>query len=448
VIDFLVNVMERQGDGPAVAEGAAPTGGGVSSYASLLERLSAWRGRLSEAAIGCGSVVSLEAEYGAESIAAFLALTEAGAIVVPLSRDSRAHHDAFLEIGQIEHRIQLNAEDIQVFSTDRQADHAHYAELRRREHPGLVLFSSGSTGKHKAAVHDLSALLKKYHVPRHAHRTLVFLQLDHIGGVNTLLYTLSNGGMVVVPASRSAGDVCGAIATHRVNLLPTSPTFLNLLLLSDEWRRHDLTSLTLITYGTETMPASTLARVSEAFPQARLLQTYGLTEVGILRSQSRDNNSLWVKVGGEGYDTRIVDGRLWIKAESAMLGYLNAPSPFSEDGYFDTGDQVEVDGEWLKILGRQSEIINVGGSKVYPAEVESVLLGLENVEDVSVRGEPNAITGQGVTATVRLCTPEPMDEFKRRMRTFCQSRLEAFKIPSRVRFTEQAIHSERFKRMR
>src|SRR5688500_8789685 len=121
--------MERQGDGPAVAEGAAPIGSGVSSYASLLERLSAWRGRLSEAAIGCGSVVSLEAEYGAESIAAFLALTEAGAIVVPLSRDSRAHHDAFLEIGQIEHRIQLNGEDLQVFSTDRQADHAHYAEL-------------------------------------------------------------------------------------------------------------------------------------------------------------------------------------------------------------------------------------------------------------------------------------------------------------------------------
>ena len=194
MIDFLVEVMERQGDGPAVAEGAL-----VSSYASLLERLSAWRGRLSEAAIGCGSVVSLEAEYGAESIAAFLALTEAGAIVVPLSRDSRAHHDTFLDIGQIEHRIQLNGPDssqqsIQVFATDRQADHAVFAELRRREHPGLVLFSSGSTGKHKAAVHDLSALLKKYQVPRHAYRTLVFLQLDHIGGVNTLLYTLSNGG--------------------------------------------------------------------------------------------------------------------------------------------------------------------------------------------------------------------------------------------------------------
>ena len=84
MIDFLVKVMERQGDAPAVAEGPV-SAGGVSSYASLLERLSAWRGRLSEAAIGCGSVVSLEAEYGAESIAAFLALTETGAIVVPLS---------------------------------------------------------------------------------------------------------------------------------------------------------------------------------------------------------------------------------------------------------------------------------------------------------------------------------------------------------------------------
>lgn len=55
-----------------------------------------------------------------------------------------------------------------------------------------------------------------------------------------------------------------------------------------------------------------------------------------------------------------------------MLGYLNAASPFTDDGWFKTGDEVEQDGEWLRILGRRSEIINVGGEKVSPAEIEGV----------------------------------------------------------------------------
>ena len=70
------------------------------------------------------------------------------------------------------------------------------------------------------------------------------------------------------------------------------------------------------------------------------MQTHGLSEVGILRSKSEDSNSLWVKIGGEDYQTRIKD-MLEIKAKSAMLGYLNAPSPFTKDGWFMTGDKVE-----------------------------------------------------------------------------------------------------------
>ena len=69
-----------------------------------------------------------------------------------------------------------------------------------------------------------------------------------------------------------------------------------------------------------------------------------------------------------------------------MLGYLNAPSPFTDDGWFMTGDAVEQDGEYLRIRGRQSEIINVGGEKVHPAEVESAIQGIENVLEVTVYG--------------------------------------------------------------
>ena len=118
------------------------------------------------------------------------------------------------------------------------------------------------------------------------------------------------------------------------------------------------------------MSEALLRQLNQILPNVHLLQKYGVTEVGTLRSKSRSDDSLWVRVGGEGFQTRIVDGLLEIQAQSAMLGYLNAPSPFTADGWFQTGDEVEVDGEWIKILGRRSEIINVGGRKVYPAVVE------------------------------------------------------------------------------
>ncbi len=145
-----------------------------------------------------------------------------------------------------------------------------------------------------------------------------------------------------------------------------------------------MSALRLITYGAEPMPQSTLVGLRVAFPQVELRQTYGLIELGVLRAKSLSSDSLWVKVGGEGYDLRVVDGILQIKADAAMLGYLNAPSPFTDDGYFITGDRVELNGEYLRFLGRESELINVGGQKVFPAEVEGVLLECELVEEAVV----------------------------------------------------------------
>jgi len=117
-------------------------------------------------------------------------------------------------------------------------------------------------------------------------------------------------------------------------------------------------------------------------------------------------------------------------------------------GNFDTGDKVEVNGEWLRILGRESEIINVGGSKVYPAEVEDALLEIEGVTDAAVHGEPNPITGQIVAATVVLDREEPVAAFKVRMRQALKDRMPAFKIPAKVVISTGPVHSARFKRMR
>jgi acyl-CoA synthetase (AMP-forming)/AMP-acid ligase II len=434
--------MAARGDLAAIDDA-----GGARTYADLAAGAGRWqRGVLR--GLEPGSVVAFDADHGPEAVSLLLALMEGGHVAVPVSRETMGDHASLLSIAEAEYHVSSVDETPRLERPSGASTHSLYATLRERGHAGLVLFSSGSSGTPKGAVHDVEALLRKFQTPRQACRTLAFLQLDHIGGLNTLFHTLANGGTLVLPSGRSPAEVCAAIERHRVELLPVSPTFLNLLLLSEAHLRYDLSSLTMMTYGTEPMPGATLRRVADAFPGVRLLQTYGSTEIGILRSQSRSSDSVWVRVGGEGFETRIVGDRLWVRAESAMVGYLNAPSPFDADGFYDTGDVVQRDGDWIHIVGRQSEQINVGGSKVFPSEVESVLLELANVADVTVHAEPSAITGQIVTATVRLIEDEPLEQFKQRMRQFCSTRLSAFKVPARVRIAEGPLHTQRFKRQR
>ena len=443
-VDFLLERFANHADADAVI-----WRGQSCSYRTLLERYRYWWSRLEEQHVRPGSVVSLAADFSPNAITLLLALIERGCIVVPLTTAMAAQKPEFLETAEVEWCVQLDERDEAHWQrTGRQATHALLRRLADPGHPGLVLFSSGSTGRSKAAVHDLRGLLEKFKVPRAARRAIAFLLYDHIGGINTLLYQLSNGGCVVTVPERSPSAVLHAIAAHRVDLLPTSPTFLRLILLSRAYEQYDLSSLKLVTYGTEPMPESTLREFHERCPQVELLQTYGLSELGILRSKSRSSDSLWVRLGGEGFATRIVNGLLEVKAQSAMLGYLNAPSPFTEDGWFRTGDAVEVDGEWLRILGRRSEMINVGGEKVYPAEVESVIQEIPGVEDVVVVGEPNAITGNLVVARVKLAGGETVANFRPRLRAFCAARLPRFKIPQKVELLAESSTGERFKRIR
>ena len=418
-------------------------------FDDLLTSLADRKREFVAAGLGRGSVVAIEGDFSPAAIAALLAVLDAGAIVVPLTASVESKKPEFRKIAEVEWIIRVGADDdCSLMPTDQPANHALIRQLRDQRHPGLILFSSGSTGRNKAVIHDLELLLQKFLQPRYCYRTLAFLLFDHIGGLDTLFYNLANGSCLVIAADHSPDAVCAAIAAHRVEVLPVSPSFINLLLLSGAHERHDLRSLRIITYGAEVMPESTLARLNRAFPNVKLLQKFGATEFGTMRSQSRSSDSVWIKIGGEGYQTRVVEGVLQIKAESAMLGYLNAPSPFTEDGWFNTGDRVERDGEYFKILGRQTEIINVGGQKVYPAEVESVIQEMENVAEVMVSGEKNPILGNIVCAKVRLRRPEDPKDYSRQLRLFCRGRLQSYQVPVRIDVVENPLHGERFKKIR
>jgi long-chain acyl-CoA synthetase len=419
------------------------------SYGELLGRVAEWRDELARRGVGPGSVVLINGGFSPGACGLLLALIEVGAVVVPLTPQVRVHRAAFEEIAEVQLAVDFADDDSwTVARHDRQVTNELTKKLIARGHPGLVIFSSGSTGNHKAVLHDFAALLEKFRRPRQRKCTLTFLLFDHIGGIDTLMNTLSSGGTVATVSAREPDLVCQAIEKHKVHTLPTSPTFLNLLLLSEAYVGHDLSSLQVIAYGTEPMPASTLRRLGEVFPQVNLVQTYGMSELGVLRSRSKDSGSLWIKFSGDGFETKIVDGILWVRTPTAMLGYLNAPDLFDAEGWLNTQDAVEVDGEYLRILGRASDLINVGGQKVYPAEVEDVLMQMENVIDVAVYGERNALTGQIVAARFNLRGPEELGDFKRRLRAFCKGRLAPYKIPVRVEITEREQFGARFKKMR
>ncbi len=419
------------------------------SYAWLVAQIAKYESFLDSHGVLSGAIIQLNADFSSYSVAMLFALVKKNCIVAPMTKVILERQLEYQQIINVEYVLSFSEAHCTVERLDRIKEQSPLLlKLKQENHPGLIIMSSGSNGKSKAVVHDLLPLLDKFEKQGRSKRILAFLLFDHIGGINTLFYTLSNGGCIILPEERMPDHICFAIEKYQVQILPTTPTFINLMLLSQAYKKYDLNSLELITYGTEVMPESTLKCFHQRFPKIKLQQTYGLSELGILRSKSKSSGSLLVKVGGEGFQTRVVGGLLEIKAKSAMLGYLNAPAPFTKDGWFKTGDAVEVEGEYLKILGRKSEVINVAGEKVYPAEIEGVLLKMEEVEDVLAVGEPNPILGNIVKVMLKIKEGCNQKKFKLQLRSFCKDRLPPYKIPQRVEFVDRQFHSERFKKLR
>jgi len=439
------------------SEPAVVRGDRLTAYDSLLGVLPAAEAASTAAGIDTGDRVVLIGDFGTVSTAFLLELTRRRAVIIPMTSTTAKRLDALAAICAAQWCIETDEDaGIEAARIRRlpsanapNSGHPMFVALADREVPGLVLFTSGSTGEPKAVVHDFARLLEKFQKEGKPLRTLSFLLFDHWGGLNTLLHTLTSGGVVVCPEMRNPQHICSLIDRHQLELLPASPSFLNMMLVSGAHKQHDMSSLRIITYGAEPMPAPTLARLNREFVGVEFRQTYGLIELGVLRAKSASSSSLLVKVGGEGYDVRVVDGMLEIKARASMLGYLNAPSPFTDDGYFKTGDRVEQHGEYLRILGRESEQINVGGEKVFPTEVEAVLLECPLVVDTVVFGAPHPLAGKIVCADV-VRVPGELDDpsVRTAIRRFCNERLESYKVPVKIRFVDGPLSGDRQKRVR
>jgi len=442
-IDVFLEAFNRQKNNEAIIWKE-----NIFSYSDLINKINYFKKQIEKNNITPGTIISIDGNFSTSVISLFFALIEKQCIILPVYNTSTSLKNQYYEIAQVELECNFKNDEPVFTSTKKTATHQFFEILKKRKHPGLILFSSGSSGEPKAAVHDFSLLLEKFKLKRKAYRTLNFLLFDHWGGLNTMFHVLANEGTLVLTDDRSSENICKLIEKYNIELFPTSPTFLNLMLVSEFYKMYDLTSLKIISYGTEPMPQSVLDKLNKIFPNVKIQQTYGLIEIGVLRTISENNNSLWLKLGGEGIETRIVDDVLQIKTKSAMLGYLNAPSPFTKDGWFNTQDKVQVKDGFFKILGRESDIINVGGEKVYPTEVETIIQQLDEVSEVTVFGKTNPILGNIVCATIRLIKNQDPDIFKIKLKKHCKEKLKKFMIPVKITFDEKKQYNYRFKKIK
>ena len=419
----------------------------IYSYEEFIKQIKDYKNILDKHNISSKVVVIL-GDYSFYNLALFFALYENKNIIVPITSNIKRVQDDFIKESFCQTIIKTDEKNLLIQNLKTIFSHNMIDNLREKNSSGLILFSSGSTGKPKAMIHNLDTLIDSFKDKKEkSMNMLVFLMFDHIGGLNTVFNALCMGACLIIPKIKDAKTICELIEKYKIMVLPSSPTFLNLILISQEYKNYDLSSLRMITYGTETMPQSLLLKLKEVFPKVKFLQTFGTSETGISTTSSKSSNSLFMKLEDINGEYKIVENELWLRSKTQVLGYLNASmDSFTSDGWFKTGDLVEVDGEYIKIIGRAKEVINVGGQKVLPAEVESIILEMEEISDCMVYGEKNAITGQTVVCDVVL--NKNIENIKKRVRVFCKDRLDAYKIPTKINVVDKTNFSDRFKKIR
>ncbi|NYH80245.1 acyl-CoA synthetase (AMP-forming)/AMP-acid ligase II [Actinopolyspora biskrensis] len=449
--ETLLGRLERLGDRTAVVhEESSGTYGELAGEIRRIETM------LDEAGVKPHDPVVLKGDFSFSHIAALFALYRFKAVVVPVVTFTETTLTAVRDACRPRHVLEVEAEvTVTPFDAPPGETEDLYGGLVEADSSGLVLLSSGSTGAPKAVLHNFDALLEdkigaSERVGAKPPHILLFLLADHIGGINSLLGVVRSGATAVVPARRTPEEICSLVDRYGIRLLPTSPTFLNLILIGKFHEKFDLSSLRLITYGTEPMPEELLGRVHAAFPRARLLQTFGTSETGISTTQSESSSSTYFKISEEGVEHRIVEGELQLRTKTQFMGYLNySNESVTEDGWFRTGDLVEENEEgYIKVKGRAKEIINVGGEKVLPLELESILMGSPEIAYCAVYGNANSITGQAVHVEVKPVGEMNKHEVRRHVREFLDGKVEPFKMPAKITVIDEVPVSARFKKKR
>jgi long-chain acyl-CoA synthetase len=289
--------------------------------------------------------------------------------------------------------------------------------------------------------------------------SLVVMPLFHVAGAGWALFGLAAGAHNVMLRDVDLGAILEAIPTHGVTHTVFVPAVLQFLLATPGVESTDFSSLRMITYGASPISEEVLVASMQRFG-CDFVQAYGLTETsgGIVLLHPEDHDpggplGHRLRAAGlpiPGVEVRIVAadgttaptgdvGEVWIRSPSTMTGYWNKPEAtadaLTDDGWFRSGDAGRVDEDgYLYIEDRVKDMIITGGENVYPAEVESVLMGNPVVGDAAVIGVPDDRWGETVKAIVVPAPGATPDEAE--LLAWCRDRLAGYKCPTSVDWAE------------
>lgn len=450
---------ERYDDRPAYVED-----GRVLTFAGLLDRVERTASAYRAAGVGAGDRVVLWAPNSTACAIALLAVSWAGATLVPANTRYLG-----AEVAEIAERVDAAL----VVVEDGFLGRAQVAELRAEgltrpvalladvtdpdlpagapflDQPGPddvadILFTSGTTGRPKGA---MSAHRQTVGVARAwgelggvsaEDRYLVVNPFFHSFGYKVGIVTgLTTGATLYPLATFDLERTMALIEDERISVLPGAPAIYQSLLTAPGRAQRDLSSLRLAVTGAAVVPVVLIERMREELGIDQVVTAFGMTEaVVVTMAREGDDAELVATTCGRaipGMETRIgEDGELLVRGEFVMLGYLDdaeaTAAAIDADGWLHTGDVGELDEAGnLRITDRLKDMYISGGFNVYPAEVEQALLRLDGVDDVAVVGVPDERMGEvGKAYVVGSASAEDVLAFAR-------TRLANFKVP---RFVE------------
>ncbi|NKE63421.1 long-chain fatty acid--CoA ligase [Lentzea sp. PSKA42] len=323
--------------------------------------------------------------------------------------------------------------------------------------PCLLLYTSGTTGKPKAAVLTHGNLTWNT-VNQLAHfdvlstdRALCIAPLFHCVGLGQItLPTLFKGGSVEPVAKFDPGVILARIEQAGITGFSAVPTMLQMMCQDPSWDTTDLSSLTCVLYGGSPVQE----RVARAWLDrgVRLLQGYGMTEASPGVSMGTHDGTpehplsagvphFFTDMAALGHDERATPfgaepAELLVRGPNVFAGYWNRPQEsldsFIDGEWFRSGDVVRVDDGWTHVVDRVKDLIISGGENVYPAEVEAVIVQLDEVESCAVVGVPDERWGEVGVAYVVTRT----DLSESALRSHLEANLARYKVPRHLCFVD------------
>lgn len=273
----------------------------------------------------------------------------------------------------------------------------------------VVILTSGTTGRPKAVVHTWETLARPARTNA-AVAGAIWLSgypLNLYAGLQVFLQAFLTWGTLVIPGTREPEAVARVLRDAQVSCASGTPTFWRQLLLFASRSVLSECVLRQITLGGEAASQDLLDRLHQTFPAARVTHVYATTELGrcfsVTDGQVGFPSRFLERPSREGVELRVAEGELWVRSRNAMIGYDRCSSISGDGGgWYPTGDLVEQRGDRIVFLGRRSEVINVGGTKVLPGPIEALIREIPGVADVKVYGRRSSLTSELVAADLVL----------------------------------------------